>query len=130
MQLTKLRLTWLIAKVLLTFFMLMSGSMQLLFVDMMRLKFEVYGFPEHFVRFLGAMKILGAIGIWVPLSKEIAYTGFIFVCIGAVYTHLIILDPLKEFVGIFIAITLLSISILLERKNNTPNLTDHAKAKS
>jgi hypothetical protein len=53
--------------------------------------FESIGFPAYFVTILGVAKLLGAIAIinpWSRTLKEWAYAGYVFVLIGATWTHL------------------------------------------
>ena len=49
------------------------------------------GYPAYVLPYLGGLKILGAIAIawghW-PRLKEWAYAGFVFLLLGAIYSHL------------------------------------------
>lgn len=59
-----------------------AGAME----NMLRL-----GYPAYILPYLGGIKILGAIAILSgksPRFKEWAYAGFVFLLLGAVYSHL------------------------------------------
>jgi hypothetical protein len=58
--------------------------------------FKALGFPLYFVTILGVAKLLGAIVLVAPagrILKEWAYAGFIFIFIGATWTHLVTRTP-------------------------------------
>lgn len=81
--------------------------------------FETLGFPMYFVTILGVAKLLGAIALVVPAGtrlKEWAYAGFIFVFIGAIWTHMATSTP---FVGPLIALIVLGISYFFWTRINS-----------
>lgn len=52
--------------------------------------FESLGFPAFFVTILGVAKLSGAVAIinpWFTTLKEWAYAGYVFVLVGAIWTH-------------------------------------------
>jgi hypothetical protein len=54
--------------------------------------FKAIGFPTFFITILGVAKLLGAIVLVAPAGrtlKEWAYAGFIFIFIGAIWTHIV-----------------------------------------
>jgi len=54
--------------------------------------FQTLGFPTYFISILGVAKLLGAVVLLAPAGtrlKEWAYAGFIFVFIGAIWTHIV-----------------------------------------
>jgi len=58
------------------------------------------GYPVYFLTILGVWKMLGVIAVLVPkfpLLKEWAYAGFFFAMSGAVFSHIAMSDPVKEF---------------------------------
>ena len=58
--------------------------------------FRAIGFPLFFVAILGTAKLLGALAIinpWSDTLKEWAYAGYIFVLIGAAWTHIATQTP-------------------------------------
>src|SRR4051812_41561734 len=53
--------------------------------------FSMLGFPAYFVTILGVAKLLGAVALinpWSRTLKEWAYAGYVFVLIGATWTHI------------------------------------------
>jgi DoxX-like family len=71
------------------------------------------GYPVYILTILGVWKILGVVAILIPkfpLLKEWAYAGFFFVMSGAIFSHLAVGDPGKEFFGpgLLLILTLLS----------------------
>ena len=57
------------------------------------------GYPVYFITILAVWKILGVITILIPkfpLVKEWAYAGFFFAMSGALISHLVLGDAVKE----------------------------------
>jgi uncharacterized membrane protein YphA (DoxX/SURF4 family) len=57
------------------------------------------GYPIYFLTVIGIWKILGVIAILspkFPLLKEWAYAGFFFIMSGAIFSHLVSGDGIKE----------------------------------
>jgi uncharacterized membrane protein YphA (DoxX/SURF4 family) len=57
------------------------------------------GYPEYFLPLLGAWKILGVIALLIPkfpLLKEWTYAGCFFTMSGAVYSHIVLGNPINE----------------------------------
>ena len=52
-------------------------------------RFRVYGYPEHFYLFIGAVELLGAVGLLIPRTSPYAAGGLIVVMMGAATTHLL-----------------------------------------
>jgi hypothetical protein len=80
--------------------------------------FHKAGFPDFFVTILGLAKLLGALALvnpWFPKLKEWAYAGFVFVLIGAVWTHVATSTP---FVAPLVFLVLVFTSYFLFRKIN------------
>jgi hypothetical protein len=72
--------------------------------------FKSIGFPTFFITILGVAKLLGAIVLVAPVGrtlKEWAYAGFIFIFIGAAWTHIVTSTPFIMPV-IFLAILVVS----------------------
>ena len=70
------------------------------------------GYPEYFLTILGIWKLLGTIAILIPkfpLLKEWAYAGFFFAMSGAIFSHLIMHNPMSE---IFPALLLLILTLV------------------
>jgi DoxX-like family len=58
------------------------------------------GYPVYILTILGVWKILGVVTVLIPkfpLLKEWAYAGFFFVMSGAIFSHIAMGDPIKEF---------------------------------
>lgn len=71
------------------------------------------GYPIYILTLLGAWKILGVIAVLLPgfpRVKEWAYAGFFFAMSGAVFSHVISADPVKELFGPSLLILLTVIS--------------------
>lgn len=57
------------------------------------------GYPIYLLTLLGILKILGVTAILLPkfpLVKEWAYSGFFFVMIGAIFSHIASGNPMVE----------------------------------
>ncbi len=70
------------------------------------------GYPIYFLTILGIWKILGAIAVLVPkypLIKEWAYAGFFFCMSGAIFSHIVIGDPITK---IFPALLLIVLTVV------------------
>jgi hypothetical protein len=76
-------------------------------VQLMKIKEEAdmmgrLGYPLYFLTILGIWKILGVVAVLAPrfpLVKEWAYAGFFFAMSGALFSHLAVGDPAKDFFG-------------------------------
>ena len=71
------------------------------------------GYPIYFLTILGIWKILGVIALLIPkfpLLKEWAYAGFFFAMSGAVFSHIALADPTKEFIPSLVLLSLTVIS--------------------
>ncbi|MEJ0101679.1 MAG: DoxX family protein [Bacteroidota bacterium] len=102
-----------IATIWLALGMLSTGIVQLL-----RVKEEVdmmthLGYPLYFLTILGIWKMLGVVTVLIPkfpLLKEWAYAGFFFSMSGAVFSHLVSGDAVKEFFGPILLLILTVVS--------------------
>lgn len=87
-------------------------------VQLMKMKEEAdmmgrLGYPLYFLTILGIWKILGVIAILVPkfpLVKEWAYAGFFIAMSGAVFSHLAVNDPAKDYFGPLLLLVLTIVS--------------------
>jgi uncharacterized membrane protein YphA (DoxX/SURF4 family) len=57
--------------------------------------FRSWGFPDKFYLVIGALEVLGAIGLLIPRTAGYAAAGLILLMIGAALTHLIHGDGLQ-----------------------------------
>lgn len=81
--------------------------------------FQTLGFPVYFVSILGVAKLLGAIVLLAPAGtrlKEWAYAGFIFVFVGAIWTHLVTNTP---FISPLVFLIVLGVSYFFWVRINT-----------
>ena len=89
-----------IATIFLALGMLAGGLQQLLQVGGYVGIITHLGYPKYFLSIIGTWKILGVIALLIPrfgLLKEWAYAGFFFVMSGALISHLIVGDTIKEY---------------------------------
>lgn len=99
---------------LLAFGMLAQGFAQILhtkgYVDIINVHL---GYPLYFLNIIGAWKLLGVIAILIPrfkLVKEWAYAGFFFVMSGALFSHIVSGDAIKNIFPALILLTLICAS--------------------
>ncbi|HEX6193751.1 MAG TPA: DoxX family protein [Chitinophagaceae bacterium] len=88
-----------IATIWLSLGMLSSGMVQLLHLKEETDFITRMGYPEYFLTILGIWKILGVVAVLIPKNlvlKEWAYAGFFFSMSGAVYSHIVLNNPLSE----------------------------------
>lgn len=105
--------------------MLSTGVVQLL-----KMKEEVelmthLGYPLYFLTILGIWKILGVIAVLIPkfpLLKEWTYAGFFFAMSGAVISHFVLGDAIKEVFGPVLLLILTVISWYFRPASRKPVL--------
>ena len=71
------------------------------------------GYPMYFLTIIGVWKILGAVAVLIPkmpLLKEWAYAGFIFLLSGAVISHIAVGDNLSVYFGLTLLLVLTVVS--------------------
>jgi hypothetical protein len=81
--------------------------------------FKHIGYPEYLVSFLGVAKLLGIIAILIPgfpRIKEWAYAGLTYDIIGAMYSHIAIGAPAKEWAPLFIILFIIAGSYIFHHK--------------
>ena len=92
--------------------MFFSAYMYLTMNPQLVTNFKSIGFPVFFITILGVAKLLGAIVLVAPVGrilKEWAYAGFIFIFIGAAWTHIATGTP---FIMPVIFLAILAVSYL------------------
>jgi uncharacterized membrane protein YphA (DoxX/SURF4 family) len=70
------------------------------------------GYPLYLLSFLGVMKILGIVAILIPKFprlKEWAYSGFFFIMVGAIVSHIVLHESINK---IFPALLLLILTLV------------------
>lgn len=93
--------------------MFSTGIVQLMTMEKEVAMMNQLGYPIYFLLLIGIWKILGVIAILIPkfpLLKEWAYAGFFFTMSGAIISHLIMADPMKEIFGPLLLLTLTILS--------------------
>ncbi|WP_276167346.1 DoxX family protein [Zobellia alginiliquefaciens] len=93
--------------------MLSTGVVQLLQLEENIQSMESLGYPLYLLSILGVWKFLGVIAILIPklpLLKEWAYAGFVFVMTGAIVSHLAVGDDSVTFFGPSLLLVLTFIS--------------------
>ena len=93
--------------------MLSTGIVQLLKTKEEAALFTHLGYPAYLMTLLGILKILGVIVVTIPglpRLKEWAYAGFFFSMAGAIFSHLVMNDPVRDIFGplLLLVLTLLS----------------------
>ena len=98
----KNKIIYWIATIWLSLGMLSTAIVQLLKTEDEVEMMTRLGYPIYFLTIIGVCKILGVIAVLFPkfpLLKEWAYAGFFFTMSGAVISHLIVGDEIKEIFG-------------------------------
>jgi hypothetical protein len=97
----KLNAVYWTSTILIALFMGMSGVQNLLLTaDSVKLISTDLGYPQYIIPFLGLAKILGSIGLLIPISprlKEWAYAGLFFDLVGAMFSGIAVsekFDPI------------------------------------
>ena len=79
------------------------------------------GYPISLFKLLGVAKILGVIAILIPgypRLKEWAYAGFTFDLVGAVYSGLVVGDPIVQWLPVFVGLILVFGSYITYHKKS------------
>ena len=88
-----------IATIWLSLGMVSSGIVQLLKLKEEVEMFTHLGYPVYFLTLLAVWKFLGVVTVLIPkfpLLKEWAYAGFFFAMSGALISHIVLGDSVKE----------------------------------
>ena len=102
-----------IATIWLSLGMLSTGIVQLLKTEEETDMMTRLGYPIYFLTIIGVWKILGVIAVLIPkfpLVKEWAYAGFFIVMSGAIVSHLLNGDEVKEIFGPILLLILTIVS--------------------
>jgi uncharacterized membrane protein YphA (DoxX/SURF4 family) len=81
-------ISWVVQILLATFYVL-AASGKLMSRPQVIEMFRHWGFPDKFYLVVGALELLGAIGVLIPRLAGYAASGLIVLMIGAALTHLI-----------------------------------------
>jgi hypothetical protein len=93
------------------------GMLSTAIVQLLKVKTEIdliirLGYPVYFLTLLGIWKILGVVTLLIPkfaLLKEWAYAGFFFAMSGAIFSHVISGNSVKD---IFPSLLLLILTVV------------------
>ncbi len=102
-----------VATIWLSLGMVSTGIVQFLKVKEEVDLFTHLGYPIYFLTMLSIWKFLGVIAVLIPrfpLIKEWAYAGFFFAMSGAIYSHIVSGDAVKDLFGPLLLLTLTVIS--------------------
>ena len=102
-----------IATIWLCLGLIASGIVQLLQVEKEIDFILKLGYPDYFLILLGVWKILAVIALLIPkfpLLKEWAYAGCFFFITGAIYSHIAMNSPAKDFFGPLLLLVLTIVS--------------------
>lgn len=102
-----------VATIWLSLGMTVTGITQLFQMEEVVQNMNSLGYPPYFLTIIGSWKIAGIIAILMPkflLVKEWADAGFFFLMSGAIFSHLAMGDPLTEYFGPVLLLTLTIIS--------------------
>jgi putative oxidoreductase len=81
-------ISW-IVQILLAIFFLLAASGKLISSPQVIERFRHWGFPNKWYLVVGALELLGAIGLLIPRIAGYAASGLILLMVGAALTHLI-----------------------------------------
>lgn len=98
---------------LVSFVMLLGGSMKLSGDPMALTSFANLGLPNAFATFIGAAEIAGAVGLWLRRTSMWAALGISVIMVGALYYHFAF-PPLSA--GIPAAVVLVICLIVVSRR--------------
>ena len=81
-------ISW-VVQILLAAFFVLAASGKLISRPQVIEIFRNWGFPEKFYLVIGALELLGAIGLLIPRLAGYAAAGLVLLMIGAALTHLL-----------------------------------------
>ncbi|WP_276371783.1 DoxX family protein [Chryseolinea sp. H1M3-3] len=102
-----------VATIWLSLGMVSTGIVQFLKVKEEVDLFTHLGYPIYFLTMLSIWKFLGVVAVLIPrfpLIKEWAYAGFFFAMSGAIFSHLVLGDAVKDLFGPVLLLTLTVVS--------------------
>lgn len=70
-------------------FMLLASYPKLIGAEQLLENFKNWGYPDWFHYPIGALELLGGIGLFLPKFRKWAALGIIGLMMGAVYTHVV-----------------------------------------
>jgi len=102
-------------------FLMLGSAIPDIIMDPMAIKgmHEDLGYPRYFIPFIGVAKSLGVLAILIPGNtrlKEWVYAGFAYDLIGATYSIAAAGQPVVNYVGMVLPLTLLTLAYIFHHK--------------
>ncbi|MGB1000141.1 MAG: DoxX family protein [Flavobacteriales bacterium] len=85
-----------ILKYILTIAFTLAGGAKVFRAKPMVEQFKEFGLPSFAVSLVGALEVLGAIGLWFPRFTGFMAIGLLLLMIGAIINHLKAKHPFKK----------------------------------
>jgi Na+-transporting NADH:ubiquinone oxidoreductase subunit NqrB len=101
--------------------MLIVGVLELIPIQHFIEQFTRVGVSIALMKFMAACKLVGAIILILPqlnAYKNLAYAGFTFIFVGAVFAHLGVSDPIKEYIPVIYNLIAILVSYYTFNKLN------------
>ncbi|MGB0891956.1 MAG: DoxX family protein [Flavobacteriaceae bacterium] len=102
-----------VLKIVLAVAFLLAGGFKVFRAKPMVDQFKEFGLPNFGVQLVGALEVLGAIGLFIPSLSLYATIGLILLMIGAVFNHLKTKHPFKTFAPALVLGILSSVFLFL-----------------
>lgn len=104
---------------LISVWMLGVGSFKLLAADPFLSNMKALHYSTGFTIFLGAVEVLGGIGLWIPRFRNLALTGLLLIMPGAIAAHISNGQPVNTIGGAVLCGLLIISALIL---NSAPQL--------
>lgn len=86
-----------ILKYILTIAFALAGGAKVFRAKPMVEQFKEFGLPNFAVVIVGALEVLGAVGLWLPVVADFAPIGLFLLMIGAIANHLKVKHAFKMY---------------------------------
>ena len=73
----------------------LAGSVKVFKAKPMVSQFKEFGLPEFMVVIVGALEVIGAVGLLIPSLARYASIGLVVLMVGAVVNHVKVKHPIK-----------------------------------
>ncbi len=104
---------------LLSFQMAVVGSFKVLAADPFLSNMKALHYSTGFTIFLGAVEVLGAIGLWIPRFRNLALVGLLLIMPGAIAAHISGSQPVNTIGGAVVSSLVIIAALCL---NSAPQL--------
>ncbi len=102
-----------VLKYILTIAFALAGGAKIFKAKPMVEQFKEFGLPNFAVVVVGALEILGAIGLWLPKLTGFAAIGLFLLMIGAVVNHLKVKHTIKMYAPALILSLIILADVIL-----------------